>query len=241
METFFLDLDGTLCDSRPGLTHAFQAAFRALGIGSQYDDRIDSFLGTPLPEAFRSIDATIGDSSIQEGINAFRAAYENEGLLRTPLYDGAKELLEALYAGGAKVWLVTSKPTHYARRILDNLRIASLFDGVIGAGLDELDTKTSLVATALRHSGSAPANCVMLGDRFYDVVGALDNSVYPIGALWGYGTREELFAAGCRSFAENLREFKAVYVDRGIAFPGDAKQKAKRRAIAARPNRSSKT
>jgi hypothetical protein len=36
----------------------------------------------------------------------------------------------------------------------------------------------------------------MVGDRKHDIVGARSNSVQSLGVLWGYGTREELEAAG---------------------------------------------
>ncbi len=37
---------------------------------------------------------------------------------------------------------------------------------------------------------------VMIGDRAQDVAGALANGLTPVGALWGYGSREELEKAG---------------------------------------------
>lgn len=42
----------------------------------------------------------------------------------------------------------------------------------------------------------------MVGDRAHDVLGAKANGVFPVGALWGYGTREELNSAGARLFCE---------------------------------------
>jgi hypothetical protein len=36
----------------------------------------------------------------------------------------------------------------------------------------------------------------MIGDREHDIVGALANGVLGVGVLWGYGSREELDAAG---------------------------------------------
>ena len=53
----------------------------------------------------------------------------------------------------------------------------------------------------------------MVGDRSYDVVGALATGVLPIGALWGYGTEEELKAAGCLHFANSPVAFRKTYVE----------------------------
>lgn|GEM_PF-459612 len=208
MPTFLFDLDGTLCDSRPGLVRSFQAAFSELDIK---EERFDRFLGTPLPEAFRSVVPTIGDDDIQRGISAFRRTYESAGMFETPLYPGAVELLNAIRCDGCSVWLVTSKPQKYADRVLEFLNIRPYFHGVIGASLDERDTKTTLIKKALFVSRSAPSHCVMLGDRSYDVVGALENHVQPVGALWGYGSRTELEQAGCSAFCVDLYEFKNRY------------------------------
>ena len=42
----------------------------------------------------------------------------------------------------------------------------------------------------------------MVGDRCYDIRGALEVGLTPIGVLWGYGDRAELTEAGCPE--ENL-------------------------------------
>ncbi len=46
------------------------------------------------------------------------------------------------------------------------------------------------------------SNAVMIGDREYDVKGALTNAVMPVGVLWGYGSRDELTRAGATLLCE---------------------------------------
>jgi len=43
----------------------------------------------------------------------------------------------------------------------------------------------------------------MVGDRFYDIIGAKANRVASIGVLWGYGTAEELTQAGADRLCES--------------------------------------
>ena len=38
----------------------------------------------------------------------------------------------------------------------------------------------------------------MVGDRSHDMVGATDNGMHAVGVLYGYGSREELEAAGAQ-------------------------------------------
>jgi phosphoglycolate phosphatase len=50
----------------------------------------------------------------------------------------------------------------------------------------------------------------MVGDRKYDVIGARANGVFAVGALWGYGSREELDIAGAAALCERPSELDAV-------------------------------
>ena len=42
----------------------------------------------------------------------------------------------------------------------------------------------------------------MIGDRMHDVAGAKQNKLQCIGVLYGFGSREELLAAGADMLAE---------------------------------------
>ncbi len=210
---YFFDLDGTLTDAREGLYFCFRAALKALALPDLPDDRLARFLGPPLPEMFRVLKPEISGDEIEAGMAAFRAAYEAGGIARNALYPGVTEMLQAIANKGALCWIVTSKPQHYAVQVVTALGIDGYFQGITGAGLDERDTKAEMLAVSLQRARVAAAEAVMVGDRFYDVVGALENDVRPIGALWGYGSHEELHGAGCRLFAENAGAFRERYVE----------------------------
>ena len=51
---------------------------------------------------------------------------------------------------------------------------------------------------------------VMVGDRKHDVIGARENGLACIGVLYGYGSREELTAAGAAALAADLGELSAL-------------------------------
>jgi phosphoglycolate phosphatase len=56
--------------------------------------------------------------------------------------------------------------------------------------------KTQFISHVLSSGFLAAASTIMIGDRTHEVVGALANGVRLIGALWRYGSREELLSAG---------------------------------------------
>lgn len=212
MRTYFFDLDGTLSDSRAGLYLSFRAALAEIGAQSRDDDALAAFLGTPLPDLFRAVVPGIGGAAIARGMAAFRAAYEADGILVNALYPGVDGMLDDLAEAGRGAWIVTSKPEVYARQIAARLGLETRLAGVIGAGLDETDTKQTLIARALAQSATAPDGALMLGDRRYDVAGARANGVLAVGALWGYGTRAELEDAGCVHFAADVMAFRHTYI-----------------------------
>jgi phosphoglycolate phosphatase len=215
MKAYFFDLDGTLTDSRAGLYPAFRAGLEAIGIGPVGDEQLQSFLGTPLPELFRAMRPDVGQREIDAGMIAFRSVFEQIGITANKLYPGVIGMLSAVGRRRAKIWIVTSKPEPQAIRVVTYLGLDQYVAGVVGASLAETDTKTDLVARALSSARVAAQDAVMIGDRHYDIVGAINNRVLPVGVLWGYGSKEELEAAGCRIFAATPDEFRTVFVESG--------------------------
>jgi phosphoglycolate phosphatase len=219
MKAYFFDLDGTLADSRAGLYPAFRAGLQSIGVASASDEQLAAFLGTPLPEIFRAFRPDIAQAEIDTGMDAFRAAYEITGIVDNELYPGVIQMLDAIRQRGAVTWVVTSKPEPQAVRVVAHLKLDRHVAGVIGASLAETDTKTDLVARALTAAGVPSHEAIMVGDRHYDIVGAVANRVLPVGALWGYGSKEEMSAAGCRHFVRSPDEFRELFVetDRGFS------------------------
>ena len=113
---------------------------------------------------------------------------------------------------GCTLAVATSKPEHYAVPILEHLAIADRFAVICGDTPDDArGSKALVVAEALRRLGSPdPATAVMVGDRSHDVVGARENGLRCIGAVWGYGGAEELHSAGAMTIAADPGELSVV-------------------------------
>ena len=63
--------------------------------------------------------------------------------------------------------------------------------------------KCEVIQHALYEMGiSDRSGCVMVGDRSHDAIGAKMARIDFIGVLYGYGSREELTAAGADQIAE---------------------------------------
>ena len=55
-----------------------------------------------------------------------------------------------------------------------------------------------LLRRALRAVDMDPNTSAMVGDRAFDMQGATENGMRALGVLYGYGSREELDAAGAQ-------------------------------------------
>ncbi len=192
-----LDLDGTLIDSQPGILSSCRAALRALGHAPGPMHDLSTVIGPPMDDVMRFLLAPYGDDRVVEAVAAYRADYGENGLFESVAYRGIADALEEMKQAGAQLYLATSKRTVFAKRILEHLNLASLFDGIYGSEPGgALDHKPELVSHILSQHALAQSSCVMVGDRRYDISGAHANRMRALGVLWGYGTRGELEAAG---------------------------------------------
>ncbi|MEO0986924.1 MAG: HAD hydrolase-like protein, partial [Cyanobacteria bacterium J06639_14] len=56
--------------------------------------------------------------------------------------------------------------------------------------------KGDLLAYVLQAEAIDPRAVIMVGDRQHDMLGARQNGITAVGVTWGFGTEDELQAAG---------------------------------------------
>jgi phosphoglycolate phosphatase len=196
-----LDLDGTLIDSRPGIAASCEAMLCALGHTPDPSFDITPMIGPPLPSVIGRVLALYNDDRVEAGVAAYREHYGAIGLHQAEVYPGITDTLPLL-AARARCFVVTSKRTVFATRIVEAIGFSPMFGGVYGTEPDgSLDDKAHLIAAVLRTEALDPGNTIMVGDRMHDIIGAQANNLRAIGVLWGYGSRTELEQAGAAALA----------------------------------------
>ena len=189
------DLDGTLTDPKQGIVACIRYALAKMSIEVAADTRLESYIGPPLRDTFRSLCG--GDDDIEADVGYYRERFATVGLFENRVYDGIPLCLEQLCVSAESIHLATSKPTIYAERIMQHFGLDRFFDRVYGSELDgRLGDKTELIGHILKHQKQDAADTIMIGDRSFDMVGARNNKVRAIGVLWGYGSEAELDLAG---------------------------------------------
>ena len=200
LDTVLLDLDGTLTDPGLGITNSIAHALREAGMAVPPREQLYRFIGPPLLEEFQAVYG-LDEAGARRLLAGFRAYFEETGIWENRVYDGVPEMLARLREAGLRLVLATSKPEVFARRILERFGLMPYFHTVAGSDCAETRArKGQVVAYALEQSGARRA--LMVGDRRHDVDGARENGLPCLGVLYGYGSREELAAAGAAGLAE---------------------------------------
>ncbi len=213
--TILFDLDGTLTDPKVGITSAFAYALRKFGIEAD-PDSLTAVIGPPLKDSFMDLYGFSEEQAV-EAIREYRVYFSDRGWAENVPYPGISELLARLQSEGRQLIVATSKPEEFTRRIMEHFDLARYFARICAAPMDESDggRKENVIAAALSLPDTDAAQAVMVGDRCYDILGAHKNGIPAVGVLYGYGSREELAAAGADYITESVRSLDALLHEGG--------------------------
>lgn len=189
-------MDGTISDSFPGVSGGILYALEKLGYELPSRESLLGFMGPPLLDQFMR-QFKMSAETAAEAVRLYREYYPVKGIYEQSPMEGAELTVRSLKEKGKTVCLATSKPQKYAEIILENFGIKKYFDIVTGATFDgSLSKKPDIIARVLELSGAAPENCLMIGDRYFDVEGAHKCGVRCAGVLCGYGSLKEFDSCG---------------------------------------------
>lgn len=207
--TILFDLDGTLTDSGPGITNSVAYALKKWDITENDINILKKFVGPPLDASFTKYYGFSKEKCVQ-AIQYYREYYLAKGIYENRVYDGIEGLLKWIRDTGRRAIVATSKPEPSAIHVLEYFHIDSYFDIIAGATMDGSRVeKSDVIRYALDRAGIRDVSgVVMVGDRENDIQGAKVNGLDSIGVLYGYGSREELEAAGAMQIAETVEDLR---------------------------------
>ena len=201
------DLDGTLTDPGEGITNSVAYALERFGVQVADKSTLYPFIGPPLIESFMRF-FSFSRADADRAVAYYREYFSETGIFENRPYDGIHETLENLCKVGKRLFLATSKPEIYAKRIVEHFALAPYFDYVAGASLDEKRSeKWDVIRYALDTCPQiVPDHAVMIGDRKHDILGAKKTGLNSIGVLWGYGSADELSDEGATHIVKTQDE-----------------------------------
>lgn len=184
------DLDGTVTDPKEGIAKCVVYSLEQLGLEAEPWESYGFFIGPPLVDTY--MEMGLKEDEIEEAIRLFRVRFSDVGWKENVPYEGIDALLESL-SKEATLAIATSKPTIFAKRILDHFNLSQYFDVIVGSELDGTrNNKADVIEEALRQlKRPSKDQVVMIGDRKHDIEGANVHSIDAIRVLYGYGEPDE--------------------------------------------------
>ena len=205
----FFDLDGTLTDPALGITNAIIYGRKKWGLDPGTNEDYYKFIGPPMPKSYEEFWG-FSPEDARRFLADYREYFGEIGLFENQVYPGIIDLLEALKQQGKKLYVATTKPTHFSVRIAEKFDFAKYFEIISGSDPVADNTKADVIRFARDTCHVPMADAVMVGDRLHDVEGAHELGLPCVGVAYGYGGRAELEQHGADWVVDSVEELAAL-------------------------------
>lgn len=215
MKTVLFDLDGTLINSKLGITKCTQYALEFFGITEPDADKLECFIGPPLIESFQKYYGFSPDKA-KEAVAKYRERYHSVGIYECELYPDVEETLQRLKTAGYRIAMASSKPEVSCKQIMEHFGLSGYFDEIVGATLDgRIDSKISVLREVLRRLATRNlSELCLVGDTRFDALGAKEAGIDCVGVTYGFGSRRELLESGVIEVCNSMKEVGDYLVER---------------------------
>ncbi|NNE88623.1 MAG: HAD-IA family hydrolase [Silicimonas sp.] len=173
MKTVIFDLDGTLADTSGDLIAAANACFAALGHSAMLDEREDQLTAFHGARAMLRLGFSrlgeVHEADVDAQYPVFLDYYAENIDVKTMLYPGAIDAVEALRSANYAVGICTNKPEALAESLMQRLGVRDMFGALIGA--DTLPVRKPDPVHyfhTVQMVGGDPGRSVLIGDTETD-------------------------------------------------------------------------
>jgi len=199
------DLDGTLLNTLEDIADSVNSALGHLGFPQHELEAYKYFIGDgrealairTLPEHHQN---TV---TVDKLITHINEEYSKCWSNNTHPYQGVSDLLDALTSTGIKIAILSNKPHDFTELMVSRLLPQWQFEVVVGAlpSVPKKPDPTAALQIARQLNIRTP-EFLYLGDSDIDMKTATAADMYPIGALWGFRTADELLASGAKALIQ---------------------------------------
>lgn len=203
------DLDGTLLNTLEDLANSMNRVLVKNGFPAHQKDAYRYFIGDGALELInRALPAEKRiHSIISECLEAFRVDYRENWKIKTAPYEGVPEMLDALKTRKVKMTILSNKPHEQTKSCVSELLPQWDFDIVLGQrnGIPRKPDPRGAWEVA-EYVNISPSKFLYLGDTDIDMKTSVTAGMFPVGALWGFRTAEELEEGGARALISHPLE-----------------------------------
>jgi len=199
------DLDGTLLDTLEDLGEAMNQVLRNLGFPVHELQAYKYFVGDGVEMLVRRAlpKEALSEELVQKCLKVYREEYGRRWDQKTRPYEGVPEMLDTLTEMGLPLAILSNKPDDFSKLVVSKLLSKWQFQVVFGVRPSvpkKPDPEGAFEIAAMLDI--PPSQFLYLGDTGIDMRTAVTAGMFPVGALWGFRTAEELTANGARVLIE---------------------------------------
>jgi phosphoglycolate phosphatase len=208
-ELLIFDWDGTLMDSEARIIACVEAAVQDLDLPIPSQDAIRDIIGLGLREAVNTLYPGCREGLHEEIATRYRIHYFSQDGTPSPLFEGAREVLDQLQRQGYLLAVATGK----SRKGLDHALESTGLDGFfhLTRCADETFSKPhpEMLNQILEQTGMEPRQGLMIGDTEYDLEMAVNAGVPSLGVTYGTHTLERLLKHSPLACVDRVTEIPA--------------------------------
>lgn len=207
------DLDGTLMDTIPAISHFGNSALTKFGFPEIAPDRYKLLVGNGrdllIHRMLKEFDADTDENYENVG-KAYDTAYEADPLYKTAPYDGVLDLLDNLKEKGMKLAVLSNKPDNVTQDVV-RLFFGDRFDVIAGQKKGvKVKPDPEGVFIILDELGVTADECFFIGDTYVDISTGKNAGIESIGVLWGFRDEAELKGAGADHIVAHPAEISKI-------------------------------
>lgn len=215
-KVILFDLDGTIMNTKEGITKCAAYALEFYGIPVANPDSLEFFIGPPLHKSFQEFYGFDEEKAVAAAAK-YRERYKDIGVFECEPYPGMEACLRQLHEDGYKLGVATSKPEVFAIKIMEKFGLAPYFTAITGSLLDNTRSdKKEVLEEAFARMGIGKTyaldEVLMVGDRKHDIIGAKAVGIESMGVKFGFAKGTELEDAGAEYIADTAEDVVAQIV-----------------------------
>jgi phosphoglycolate phosphatase len=204
-DAVIFDLDGTLLDTLEDIADSANSILARHGYPQHPLDDYRYFVGDGVRKLTRRVlpETARDDATVDKMVKEFRREYDANWNNKTTVYPGVPGMLDGLTARGLPLSIFSNKPDDFTKKCVTELLPAWSFEIIMGLRKGVPPKPDPLGAFEIaRQLGLRPPQIIFVGDTSIDMKTAVVSGMFPVGALWGFRTADELQLSGAQAIIE---------------------------------------
>lgn len=208
------DVDGTIIDSRRTISVCMDRAFEKEGFEAPGYALTRTMVGLGLFEGIASI---APDGTSEQKLHQICASYKSEFVAHRSepgfvekLYDGAMDAIKNLAEADWLLAISTGKSRRGLEAVFKMHPLKHFFDTIWCADDGPGKPNPFMCLEAMNAVGAEAEQTVMIGDAVHDMRMARAAGITAYGVSWGFGTSDELVAAGANGVFDTFQRLNAA-------------------------------